>query len=93
MKILILSLLLIKSGITATLHIRFADILEAYGRNETLLTSSDRNTIQWHQCGRQPDLPLNGEAVICHENKCFAICQKGKLQNALGTFSPAVPYI
>ena len=82
MKFLILPLLLFKSGITATLHIRFADILEAYGRNESLPTSSDRNTIQWHQCGRKPELPSNGEAVICHGNKCFAICQKGKLLNA-----------
>ena len=79
MQFLILPLLLIKSGTTVTLHIRFADVLEAYGRNESLPTSSDRNTIQWHQCGRKPELPSNGEAVICHDNKCFAICQKGKL--------------
>ena len=74
-----ISLSLLVSIVSAKGAMKEWEVQNAYFADEeiTLSESIMRSNKQWHNCGKAPPTPLNGQTVSCVGNTCFAVCPIG----------------
>ena len=74
-----ISCTLLAATVTANGGMKEWEVQNAYfADGEIILSDSNmRSNKQWHDCGKAPEKPLDGEGVTCVGNTCFAVCPIG----------------
>ena len=70
---------LLVSTITAKGAMKEWEVQNAYFTKKEIILSDPnmRSNKKWHDCGKAPPTPLNGQGVTCVGNTCFAVCPIG----------------
>ena len=74
-----ISLTLLAATVTAKGGMKEWEVQNAYFADEEIILpdSNARSNKQWHECGKAPQKPLDGQGVTCVGNTCFAVCPIG----------------